>query len=347
MKKIVLILFGILFFCNNVLAGGTCGTNCTWNIDGDVLTISGDGQMESTPWRNDPDKDLIKSVVVENGITSIRDSAFYNMSSVTGEIKIPNSVTSIGQDAFSGMSNVTSLVIPDSVTSIGNRAFYNMSSVTGELKIPEGVTSIGDNAFWGMSSVTGELTIPEGVTSIGSNAFWGMKNVTSLVIPDSVTSIGYKAFTGMSSVTGEIKIPDGVTSIEDETFFGMNNVTSLIIPDSVTSIGNRAFYNMNVSSITCSEDNLLRYIEANGGLKNDTEILCTSSDCENALKGTKYANLIGNVVYPRKEVGQSDGSVAIYKKGKLVGFKKKRIYTVDEAEFLSKPTGNTFKVRYK
>ena len=33
--------------------------------------------------------------------------------------------------------------------------------------------------------------------------------------------------------------------------------------------------------------------------------------------------------------------------GTIKGFKGKKIYTIEEAELVSKPTGNTFKIRYK
>ena len=47
-------------------------------------------------------------------------------------------------------------------------------------------------------------------------------------------------------------------------------------------------------------------------------------------------------------VQNADGSTTIYNAdGSIKGFKGKRIYTVQEAEMLSKETGNTFKIRYK
>ena len=358
-----------------IASGTNCGTTCSWSIDDDgVLTVwgtgeNGTGSVTATPW-NASD---VTSLNLQEGLTTISLKTFIGMSSVTGELKIPSTVRSIGSYAFSGMSSITGeLKIPDGVTSIGAGAFYGMSSITGELKIPSGltsieygtfsdmssvtgelkipqnVTSIGGCAFRNMSGVTGELKIPENVTFIGSGAFQGMSSITGeLKIPDGVTTIEADVFKGMSSVTGELKIPNGVTSIGLRAFGGMSGLTSVVIPDSVEEIGLSAFGGVNISSITCNEDNLARFLARGGRLQSDAQIICTSGECEEALKGTQYAGLIGNVVYPRKEVGQTDGSVAIYKKGKLVGFKKKRIYTVDEVEFLSKPHGNKFKVRYK
>ena len=60
-------------------------------------------------------------ITISSGVTSIRDRAFYNCSSLTS-ITIPNGVTSIGSSAFSGCSSLTSITIPNSITSVGSRA---------------------------------------------------------------------------------------------------------------------------------------------------------------------------------------------------------------------------------
>ena len=80
-------------------------------------------------------------------VTSIRDRAFYDCSSLTS-ITIGNSVTSIEWCAFEGCSGLTSITIPNSVTSIGNGAFYGCSGLTS-INIPNSVTSIGSGAFSG------------------------------------------------------------------------------------------------------------------------------------------------------------------------------------------------------
>jgi len=47
-------------------------------------------------------------------------------------------------------------------------------------------------------------------------------------------------------------------------------------------------------------------------------------------------------------VQNADGSYTIYdENGKIIGFKGKKIYTIEEATLLSKPTGNQLKIRYK
>ena len=92
--------------------GDTCGKNARWSFDAEKgeLTVSGSGDMDDysdtnkAPW--DSQKDSIKSVYIENGITSI------------------------GEYAFSGCSSLTSITIPVSVTQIGDGAFYNCTNLT-------------------------------------------------------------------------------------------------------------------------------------------------------------------------------------------------------------------------
>ena len=205
--------------------------NLTWTLDADgTLNISGMGAMKDYGYdsnRNPVYKNSnVKKVVIEDGVTSIGESAFFYCSSLT------------------------SITIPDSVTSIGDYAFFNCSSLTS-ITIPDSVTSIGESAFYGCSSLT-SITIPDGVTSIGNTAFSYCSSLTSITIPDSVTSIGDYAFRNCSSLTS-ITIPNSVTSIGNNTFRLCKSLTIITIPDSVTSIGESAFDNCkNLKTISLS-----------------------------------------------------------------------------------------------
>ena len=224
--------------------------NLTWKLDADgTLTISGTGAMKDYDYYNNPSpasqkKDSVKKVVIEDGVTSIRNSAFYDCNSLTS-ITIPNSVTSIGAYAFSNCYYLTNITIPNSVTSIENYAFRSCSSLTS-ITIPDSVTSIGELAFYSCDSLT-SITISNSVTSIGERAFAYCSRLNSITIPDSVTSIGEAAFAGCSSLTS-ITIPDSVTSIGEYAFQSCSSLTSITIPDSVTSIGDYVF--ISCSSLT-------------------------------------------------------------------------------------------------
>lgn len=111
---------------------GKCGDNVSWALDNNgTLTISGTGKMydykfsTSSPFH---DSKLIKSVIINNGVTSIGESAFEYCNSLTN-ITIPNSVTSIGNRTFWSCDSLASITIPNSVTSIGYCAFRHCSSL--------------------------------------------------------------------------------------------------------------------------------------------------------------------------------------------------------------------------
>ena len=130
--------------------------NLTWTLYADgKLTISGTGAMKDynaadnlSPAYMNSD---VKKVVIEDGVTSIGELAFFKCSSLTN-ITIPDSVTCIAYAAFHGCSSLSSITIPNSVTSIGIYAFVVCSSLTS-ITIPDGVTSIGYGAFSDCSSL--------------------------------------------------------------------------------------------------------------------------------------------------------------------------------------------------
>ena len=224
----------------------------TWTLYADgTLTISGTGAMKDYSnfvWNENPvyNNLNVKKIVIEEGITSIGNYAFWNCSNLTS-IAIPDSVTSIGIYAFLNCTSLTSITISDSVTSIGESAFKACKSLTS-ITIPDSVTNFGSCIFSGCKSLT-SVTILEGVTSIGDGMFSGCESLTSITLPNSVTSIEDSAFLCCTNLTS-ITIPDSVTSIGGDAFARCTNLTSITIPDSVTSIGIAAFQHSGLTSIT-------------------------------------------------------------------------------------------------
>ena len=223
--------------------------------------------------------ELVTSVTIPDGVTSIPDYAFRYCTGLTSII-ITDSVTEIGYFAFSGCSGLTSITIPNSVTSIGNYAFENCSGLTS-ITVPDSVTSIGNYAFrncsglttvnWNATACTNAgssnypifgncsklttINIDDNVTTIPSYAFYNCSGLTSITVPDSVTSIGGYVFYGCSGLTS-VTIGNGVTSIGGSAFsgckalskFNSENANTIAIPEGVLSIGACAF--MNVSGVT-------------------------------------------------------------------------------------------------
>lgn len=62
-----------------LVTSGRCGDNLTWKLEADgMLTISGTGEMYDGNSRWGDHADKIKSVVIDNGVTSIGNEAFYS-----------------------------------------------------------------------------------------------------------------------------------------------------------------------------------------------------------------------------------------------------------------------------
>ena len=279
---------------------GSCGTNVTYSYveSTHTLTINGTGAMadyeysSQLPWRSYAN--AITTVVIEDGVTSIGNYAFYCCTGVTS-IEIPASVTSIGDYAFFECTGLTTVTFDGTPTlvSIGGSAFWGSGLTT--VTIPASVTSIGNNAFQNCGSlatmtVAGEnkvydsrngcnaiiekntntliagcinSTIPASVTSIGDEAFNSCSGLTSVTIPAGVTSIGNYAFNSCSGLTS-VTIPASVTSIGNYAFDCCSGLTSVTIPASVTSIGEGVFeYCKNLATITVEDGNTV-YNSRNG-----------------------------------------------------------------------------------
>lgn len=144
-------------------ASGTCGEDLTWTLGWDgTLRISGTGAMEDYTQGNAPwyeDKDSIKKVEIEEGVTTVGSFAFYNCTQLT-EADLPDSLISIGTSAFENCTALTSIVIPDGVTAIGDYAFGDVTSDSLTIIYPENDES-WENAGY---DELGKLTIGDNVS---------------------------------------------------------------------------------------------------------------------------------------------------------------------------------------
>ena len=268
------------------LASGTCGENLTWVLEENgTLTISGTGEMynyaraEYGPWKDY--QSSITTVYIENGVSSIGDSAFESCEALT-DVTIADSVTSIGKNAFACCSGLTSVTIPSSVTSIGEYAFQYCSSLK-TVTIPDGITSIKKGTFYNCTGLT-DVTIGKNVENIESGAFEYCKELTSVIIPSSVSSITGRPFSECKKLTsitvaddnpsymskdgvlfdkngetllfclqgkeGNYQIPDSVKSINSGAFFNCDKLTGITVPNSVTNIQESTFFGCsNLTSI--------------------------------------------------------------------------------------------------
>lgn len=169
------------------VTSGTCGaegdgSNLRWSLSGGVLTISGTGAMKN--WKNyyDPSpwekNDQITHVVIESGVTSIGNSAFWGCFYLT-DISMPDTVTRIGREAIYACLNLTSLDI-SRVKTFDAGALCN-SGLT-EVAIPSGITELPGNLLSSCKKLT-KVTLPEGITKIGVTVFGSCESLTSIKSP--------------------------------------------------------------------------------------------------------------------------------------------------------------------
>lgn len=105
-------------------SSGQCGDQLNWTYDQKkkTLTISGSGAMNAPKFYWNEYE--IQTLVLEEGITSISQSAFYGHSGLRGELKLPSTLETIEEFAFYDCGNLEgNLIIPENVKRIGDYAF--------------------------------------------------------------------------------------------------------------------------------------------------------------------------------------------------------------------------------
>ena len=182
MKKWILILTIVCtaFGANAEEAAlSSCGTNCTYTIENNVLTIKPIDETKPA-----------KVQQYNRGCTSgcYTDAPWYGQGITT--INIQEGVTDIGGHAFEDLGSATSLSLPEGLQNIGSESFHG-TSITS-LELPSTVKSIGQYAF-AISTLEDISPLPEGLKTIGNMVFANTK-ITDLVIPSEAKIVSEKAF---------------------------------------------------------------------------------------------------------------------------------------------------------
>ena len=236
-----------------IVDSGTYGEKIRWQLDSDgTLVVRGKGDMEDVgPFKNTPwvkERDLIKKVVIGEGITRVGDQNFYTCENLVS-VTLPNTLKTIGFVAFGRCSAITSVTIPASVTLVEHEAFFSCENA--EITISSTDTKIEGGAFSGTKWEKEQLEKSPFVV-INGVLLATRFDTEKLVIPDGVECIGRRCFQGWGhwSVT-EVVIPDSVKIIEAYTFEGFRALKSVTIPKSVEKIEAAAFQSCNSLGEVC------------------------------------------------------------------------------------------------
>ena len=127
---------------------GVCGNNLTWQLEDGTLTISGTGRMNNyllakgkigslqtrhvvgtdAPW----DLEVIKKVVIEEGVTSVGTAAFYGHPELIS-VSLPDTLEYIFPDAFGNCAGLREINLKDTVKIVDESAFYNCLELQKDL----------------------------------------------------------------------------------------------------------------------------------------------------------------------------------------------------------------------
>ena len=176
-------------------------------------------------------------VVIPEGVTRIRDSAFYRCVDVS-DITIPDGLTEIGAFAFDKCEKLTKLTMPDTIPTIGACAFRGCD----RLADPNGMVIVGNILHYVAPWVT-DLVVPEWVVGIKDRALETCSHkLCSAVLPASMKILG-KSFCGMFPSLTTIEMPEDLVQIADMAFAGCRALKSVAIPKGVKKIGRYTFEN--------------------------------------------------------------------------------------------------------
>lgn len=134
------------------------GDNVYASLSNGTVTISGTGPMYENMNTSllGGYYDYIRSVVIEDGVTSVADCLFNNCSNLN-QITLPDSITKIGKYAFHG-TGVRSFKAPRNLEEIGEGAFESCYSLQN-IFLNDGLIRIDSRAFH--STGLREVVIPE------------------------------------------------------------------------------------------------------------------------------------------------------------------------------------------
>ena len=168
------------------------------------------GSQNRYPWGFS--KDVLKEVIIEDGVTNIGNEAFYGCS-VLKKVELPDSITTIGNSAFYGCINLTEITMPNKTCSI-----YDSSSTIHSntiIKAPCGSTVYDYAKKYNRSFVSIEHTLTEWLADFTVN---GETMTTSVykkcVYCDEVVNLTTHTTTGWIVDTEATCTIDGYKHIE-------------------------------------------------------------------------------------------------------------------------------------
>ena len=202
-------------------------------------------------------EDTITTVIIPEGVESIGEYAFANLSNLT-TVVLPSTLVRIDQGAFYGCTKLTSVTGLENVKFINQSAFENCG-LTGSISL-DSCVAIANNAFSGNKALTG-VTLSASTQSVGAYAFYGCEKLTDVTVNAASVKLGAYAFAGCTSLT-EISLNTPV--VPKGAFYGCSKLKSVTLGADVSVIGEYAFGETALKSLTFSGNNSNFKLSADG-----------------------------------------------------------------------------------
>lgn len=211
-----------------------------------------------------------ETVVIPDGVTIIKNFAFYKNTIVT-RVTIPDSVIRICPQAFDGCTRLREIRIPKSVEAIywdsfrlcpvvesihveeGNPRYYSSHNclITQDGKLVRGcknstiptdgsVTYIGEEAFSGVEGLE-KVFVPDGVAYLDTGVFFDCTELKEVRLPEGITSIRSGVFSNCKKLN-KVNIPTTVTWIDKDAFYACESLDQIVLPTALDTIGRNAFH---------------------------------------------------------------------------------------------------------
>lgn len=175
------------------------------NITSDVLE-----KIENSAFS---DCDKLSEINFPNSLKEIGGNAFYNCDLKT--IELNNGLTTIRDSAFAANENLSNFEIPETISIMEDYAFAHCYSIT-EVKIPDSITTISTALFSSCKNLN-KVIFPSNLSSIGSAAFYDTA-IETLDLSERVSSIGRNAFSSCDQLY-QVILRAPSMNIEENAFY--------------------------------------------------------------------------------------------------------------------------------
>lgn len=214
---------------SNIVRTGSVNEDISYEIRFDgSMTISGTGEMpeilnsNDVPWNDCAD--AITSVVIEEGITSVCNFAFYEMKNLKS-VSIPDTVEYIGAYAFYECIKLEKVIIPDGVSVISNNCFEDCVELKS-IKLPNSMKEIYEKAFMYCASLS-DICLPKGIEYIGESAFYGCESLKSIEWPSNCAKMLPGTFCNCTSLYS-VSLPAQIDVSKGAAFTGYHSLKRII-----------------------------------------------------------------------------------------------------------------------